>query len=321
MARNTTRPATNLAERVLAHITGYPEAIQRHRRLIPFTADLVNQGEWLTELDRAYATKITAAIDAGATNLDDLRNAYVTERAAGQSRGHFALLVRDAAERARADLTLIQAAGADEALDYLRTELSALYADVRTHRDIMVNHPANAEAALHQPDGAARWDLVTGLLQRYEEVRAEARKYAVMQNRDITSGTGFALIGQTHRFLAVEPHWQHLRATSHGPTNTTAAIRAWFSTTAMPFVPEDVNRQSLWPHQYRPVDWLLTLADEAQPWLPDGDVIGEARRLADQLITADTTDWFVQCADQLNALGITVDVELPIKRSTRSFVA
>lgn len=275
MPTNKTAP---LRERILEQIPGYAAATNRERALRLLSLQGVDTVGNRTDIDTDFADRIARAVDAGTTDLTELRADYAAAITGLEARSSFHRLAIDVMQRARDDANQLLADHADVALDYLRGKLDQLFADVAKNRTAIEQHPDSAEAAI-TAGATTGWTLVNELLGRYDEIRKEHRAWVIRQSG--APGTpGFATIGQARRFLEIDPGWLHRRAAATPPTQDDT-LAAWFRKTAA-VEPSDVNRTTIWPATYRPSNWLLTVADN-DPWLPDADTIAECHTLADEL--------------------------------------
>ncbi|WP_370501196.1 hypothetical protein NWT09_14115 [Mycolicibacterium sp. jd] len=286
----------NLKEAVLDHIPGYRRAENRHKRLQKLIRIVPNE----TELKRDYRARIFAAADADVDSLDDLRQDYITDRAIWQGAAAFAEQVSQALRQASEDMKTARLTGSRAALDYLRTQLDDLMAEVREHRDIIATHPKSAEHVINAGNAAQKnWNLVEGLISRYDELRAAHRDYVRIQT-DGSAGQDFATCGQIATFIDHDPSWLYRRGTAPGSQSQVEEIRAWFNASRGRVKPADVNRVDIWPQSYRASQWLLIVADN-QPWLPDGTTIKRSAQTANQLMDQQFRD-----ASRLNLFRSTV---------------
>ena len=145
----------------------------------------------------------------------------------------------------------------EEVFDYTInhvTELDTLAAEVNEHRTAVENHPNTAEQAIATGTGQAQWNLVDGLISRYNEIRNEHRRYVKLQS-DGNEPRGFVFVAQSAKFLEVDPYWLHRRAATNGRNSTDPAIAAWFA--SIGGAQTEYARNGIWPTMPRN-RWLLT---------------------------------------------------------------
>lgn len=299
-----------LKERVLDQIPPYRGLQNRRDRL----RSLLRIVPPASDLNLAYAEQITAAADAGAENLDDLRDRFAADRQNWSTAAEFNALVRDAWFQASSDTENAQKAGASIALDYLRGELENLMAEVREHREVLQAHPDSAEQAIGAgPAGLKNWKLVSELIGRYQELRTEHRVYVNLQ----FGGTvkGFDTCAQSARFLEIDPWWRRCRST--GGTCPDTQIAAWMHCRDPR---AEGHRTNIWPHSYTHAQWLLAIADN-DPWLPDANTIDRANLIATDLLARMPSNSieiasFYRRLDELNQLGARADITYSENEST-----
>ncbi len=316
---------TGLRDRILAQIPGYSAAVSRERELRSLTLQSLNGIGNAAELETEYHRKITDAVDAGATDLAAVRDAYVSDVTGLRARAEFHQLAVRVMEQSRIGAQQALESNTSVAFDVLRGELDALVNDVHTHRKLIGEHPTNAEQALATggSKAAANWKTVTDLLGRYDEIH---REYYTWVSRD--HGTHLAaqipvICGQTRRFLEVEPAWLHRRAVTPSPSHSTSAIAAWLNPRrSINIHADDPHRTSPWPNAYRPSEWLLIVVDN-EPWLPDADTLTACHALADEMLRNTTSadgSWFYNRLNELTRLGAHVDLEAPATTDRRTAI-
>lgn len=299
-----------LKERVLDQIPRYRDLQNRRDRL----RSLLRIVPPASDLNLAYTEQITAAADASAETLDDLRERFAADRQNWSTAAEFNALVRDAWFHASSDTENAQKAGAPIALDYLRGELENLMAEVREHREILQAHPDSAEQAIGAgPAGLKNWKLVNELIGRYQELRTEHRAYVNLQFGGTVNG--FDTCAQSARFLEIDPWWRRCRST--GGTCHDTQIAAWLHSRDPR---AEGNRTSIWPSTYTQAQWLLAVAD-ADPWLPDADTIDQVVQIATALLARMPSNSieiasFYRGLGELNRVGGRADITQPEKEST-----
>ena len=280
--------APTLKDRIHAEIPGYDTALARERALRTLTIANMNAMGNVGDVNADYYHRVSAAVDNGVTDLDDLRESYAAEVSKLQARAGFQQLCVSLMQQSHTDADTALTDHTDIAFDVLRAELDAIMADVDKHRAIIQAHPATAEEALNAgPNGAKNWQTVTSLLARYDELRREHRTWALRQIGE-TTAPGFATIGQVRTFFDTDPTLLHARATTRAPSDGDGALSTWLSQSPTGIDPADASRRdgNIWPSSYRPADWLLLVADN-QPWVPDGHTINACHRItADVFLNA-----------------------------------
>lgn len=309
----TTKKTPALRERILDEIPGYRAAMHRFDTLRRLTLSGLDDIGNATTIEVAYYDKISAAVANGVDSLHDLREQYTADVTGMQARSQFHALAVRIMQQSRTDAETALSDNADVALDYLRSELDTLMADVRKSRTLIANHPASAEVALTAggPTAAHDWQTVTTLLGRYDEIRREHLAWVRRQSGDANTAA-FATIGQVARFLEADPAWLYRRATTPVPgTGNNPTIAAWLDGTRITVDPAEANRDGIWPNTIRPSQWLLTVADN-DPWVPNADTITACHNTADEMFrnTVNTgTSWFISRIATLAEHGAITDLQ------------
>ncbi|KRD04953.1 hypothetical protein ASE48_20140 [Mycobacterium sp. Root265] len=308
---------TGLKDRILSQIPGYQTALERERRLRTLTLQSLDNLGNGADLESAYYAKVAEAVDGGATDLNSVCDAYVADLNGMRARAEFHQLAVRVMQQARTDADHALTTGSDTALDILRSELDTLVTDVHKHRALIVAHPVNAEQALTTggPKAASDWKAVTELLGRYDEIHREYTEWVSRQHETHLPTHIPVACGQTRRFLEIEPAWLHRRATTPAPDGSNNHdIAAWLNQHgATDLNPEDMQRNSPWPHAHRPSEWLLIVVDN-QPWLPDAATLTACHALADEMFRTAAysgTSWFYNRLAELTELGASTDLAAP----------
>lgn len=332
-----------LSERILDAVPGYRDAESRAEIIRPHAmAARQHVTEATHEVDTSFRAIIERVLAAG-ENLDDVFKQYEIAHSSQMHRKAFNRLILEVAESVEQrprEILDSHRNSADTVLEFLHAEMDSLFAEINQHRDVLAAHPESAEAALFVEDGAARWKLVGEFIDRYDELRTEHRKVMRRQDPDFNPRP-FYFVAQTPHFLAVEPYWIVKRRLSSPPNqrrtemievwaqawgrvfpddrlgpltaaerNPNADVRQFYSIAAGRSISEDANRRELFPVGQTKSEWLLTLADVG-PWMPDAHTIGDAYRLADQMIRATSNSVFLDSARRLEEIGVHTGIELP----------
>ncbi|MCB0928623.1 MAG: hypothetical protein U0R77_14440 [Mycolicibacterium insubricum] len=301
---------STLRARVLDALPGYRQQEHRHDQLRAMHQNIPTApGAFAND----YLERIAAAADNDGRDLDTLATSFATDRAAWAAAAEFNGLISQARDRAWHAMQSAEATGAETALNFLRSELDTLAAEVNEHRTAVENHPNTAEQAIATGTGQAQWNLVDGLISRYNEIRNEHRRYVKLQS-DGNEPRGFVFVAQSAKFLEVDPYWLHRRAATNGRNSTDPAIAAWFA--SIGGAQTEYARNGIWPTMPRN-RWLLTVTDN-HPWLPDAATINAAYATADDLFTAGRTfrnayenAGHHRRLEQLHQLGAITDCHTP----------
>ena len=307
----TKQPA--LKERILDAIPNYRSTLERARALSTLTLSGLDGMGNISDLNVAYYDRISTAVDSGVSDLTALRDAYAADVSALQGKGQFHQLAVQVMQHARNAATQLLVDHADVALGILRGELDTLMGDVDRNRPAITTQALSAEHAIAAGTQAVTdWQTVNALLARYDEIRREHRDWVKRQGGD-NQMPGFVAVGQTARFLDVDPTWLYRRATTTAPTGgDTTTITAWLNRHRGTTIdPGDAHRTDVWPNTYRPNEWLLIVADN-DPWLPDADIINGCYGIADEMFRNainSTPTWMLSRLAELTTLGATTNLQ------------